>query len=289
MMKNLFVLIFISLCSWFYPISVYSKNIDAINKLINKGNELLAVGKYDSASIIYNIVLQIADKQKQAKSIAEATIYLGVSNDYQGKYDVAIAQLFKGMNLSEKIKDTILIRKASENLGVVYDNMGKFDMAIQFYKQSLKLSEYLHDSLNMAGTLHNLAGIMMRTEKLDSALLMVNNAYNINKKSGKLDWLTLNLSLMGNIFAAKKEYINAIEKFKKSVEISEKIDDTYGATIAYINIGDNLIQLKDFSNAEIYLNKALIITKSSKAYDFERGRKFQPCRIMGSALKKRYN
>ncbi|OFX44630.1 MAG: hypothetical protein A2046_01225 [Bacteroidetes bacterium GWA2_30_7] len=206
---------------------------DKINLLINKIGLEFELINADSAIHYYNKAFNLAtdidNKYLKAKSLQQ----IGFVNLSKGNFSEALNYFLKSneefLSISETTKKSNEMEKAHcsclSSIGIIYSNLGIYNKAIDFFQQSLIKNEKINDLRGISVVYNNL----------------------------------------GLVHFYQKNYDNAIEYFKKSIALKEKLltenkDDNKlkkGIADTYNNIGMVYENLNDKENALYYYNEAL--------------------------------
>ena len=147
------------------------------------------------------------------------------------KYDKTIDNLKKAIELNPKNYP------AYSNLGAIYVQKKEYDKAIEIYKKAIELNSKDDDMYKN---------------------ITVTDGDNVIEATLK-EFLYLNL---GVVYSKKREYDNAIENYKKIIELNPKNDTAYG------RIGVMYGLKEDYGNAIDNLKKAIELNpQNSIAYD----------------------
>jgi tetratricopeptide (TPR) repeat protein len=183
-------------------------------------------GDFKNAIENYKTALKFYDKN------TEALYFMGSSYYDSGNPEDAL-KIFE--YLEKSAPNYVLLHY---KIAKIHNDMGLYDDAIEEYKKMLKIDPYLKEALvELAYIYYNKKNMFDEAEK---CMLKAIEKY---KDDPAL------YSNLGNIYFMEKKYNEAIECFKKSIEIKE--DKDY-----YYNLGCVYFIIHDFKNAELCLKKA---------------------------------
>src|ERR1035437_9537346 len=153
-MKKLFFFIFLSITC--FTSFAQNKKTDSLLTLLktdkqdtNKVIHLNALGwmfkqsSPDTAIILGNQALFLAEKQQWKNGIATSLSQLGVYNSIKGNYPKALDYYFKTLKVKEEIGNKNSIAATLGNIGIVYRNQVDYPKALDYYFKALKMAEEL--------------------------------------------------------------------------------------------------------------------------------------------------
>ena len=266
-----------------------------VNAMIDLGKSIFASDPA-LAIKIGNQSLDLATKLEYREGIAYSLKNLGLAYYMHGDYPKVMDYWERSLTTFVSIGDKLGESNILNNLGAVYFNRGDDASAIDYYLKSLEVSEELGDKLRIGTALTNIAGVYANNDETfdksleynlkaleelkdirdhDAVATVCVNIGEIYYKTGiytsALEYLekSLNaydlgsgdiaytLNTLGKVYAAKQEYLLAIEHQTEAYEYSTSIDDKLEMTRAQLGLGStymlqNEIQLAhtSFKNAE---------------------------------------
>ncbi len=164
-------------------------------KHINSGNDFIKKGKSKTARESFKKALNLIPSSAEALDGLAWTYYT------EGNYSKAKKLLEKAIKIDPKFAE------AYTDLGCVMQELGEFGEAERLHKWCLKLEPKRNDAK------HNLAILYLFTGRLDEAETLIKRSDNLLKGDSEL------LLQLGEIKMDKKEFLDAVEIFKKCLEI----------------------------------------------------------------------
>ena len=227
-------------CCYSEALNLYHDALNIICELGNKSDEsdclnnlgiiYKEIGNYQKSLEYLNEALQI-DRSLQNElnvlidlnNIGTTLIRKGDTNSDFDEYKQALEFFEEGMMYAEKIKRNDIILKIANNIGLVYMKMDEYQKALKFFEvgyetlDSLDIQESKYILLNNLGMVFMKLGDFNRAEKYFSQV--------INTPPAKLNHEVLIESYygLGLLANQKKQYIEALEFYKKSINAIEKI------------------------------------------------------------------
>jgi serine phosphatase RsbU (regulator of sigma subunit)/Tfp pilus assembly protein PilF len=170
----------------------------------------------------------------EAKNLAEMINYprgealayknLGLGYYFQGEYTEAFRNWEPSLEIYRELGDDQLVANLLSNMGAIYHSIGKNVEAIEHYLPALIIAEALSDSIRI-GTL----------------LLNIGVVYSEQTST----------------------YDSAINYYLRAIEIGEDLNDQYIVGVSTLNMGQVYMEKEDLDSALYYIEKSLIIIKSS--------------------------
>ncbi|MBI4929603.1 MAG: tetratricopeptide repeat protein, partial [Bacteroidetes bacterium] len=274
-----------------------------INCLNDLSRELLNKGDYDPAMKYANDALTICDRLLSINrpeysgsilNLKRATAYnnIGIIYKNQSNFDKALENYFTALKIREEVGDKQGIAYSYNNIGIIFYEQNNYAKALENYFASLKIREEIGDKKGIAASYNNIGNIYAEQASLASsdsatyqeqlygkALKNYFASLKIKEEIGDKNGMAYSYNNIGSIYyeqaelernSEKKEQLHAkaLENYFTSMRIREAIGDKNGIAACYINIGTFYTSLKQFSNANEYLNKGLCLSREigSKNY-----------------------
>ena len=215
---------------------------DEIKLLIEQGNQLADLKKYDDAFEFYERALKVNDMMEEPdvknkdliKSSYKKELINRAKLEIESKnFDKAIEYSRRALDLDEIFVD------AYYHIGLAYNNKKKYDAAIENFQKAVNFDEKNINSWNSMGLAYD------AKEDYDSALQYLNKAIEVDPEFSD-GWYNI-----GNVYKLRKEYDKAIENYKKATEVDPEFAK------AWFFMGCAYFDKKDYNNAIQYLEKAI--------------------------------
>ena len=189
---------------------------------------------------------------------------LGIINSLSGHISEAFENLKKAGKYIEKIEDDEenqrFLLKLYSYLGSVSIQLGNMEEAQMYLLKSLELAEKLGDKKSKVDALVNIGLIYGRNQDYKNAEEIYKKAIELTNSEDERDVIYNNLA---HIYMKKKEPDKAIEYFKKSVEIAERIGNKRRAGELMLNLGMAYAMIGNLENAKKYLDEGLELAKQT--------------------------
>jgi len=270
------ILIIIFLFSCFVNSTSAQTNIDSLRREASKKeddsvklNSLVELARdylwtIPDSSIYFGIQgLPIARKLNLEKT--ECILYLTTGEALSGKgsFAMALEYQLKGLKIAEKINDPEAITWAWANAGSVYFYSHDYDNALNYYKKLNTYPEIYNDYEVQFSAF--LGEAYFYLGKIDSAFVYINHSYELIREHPS--W-TVPFYYMGNIFAARNQFQQALEFYRSGIRYSKNVtlpiiegyngiaavffkNANFDSAIYYAGLGLTLSQDHSFSNKTI--------------------------------------
>ncbi len=240
----------------------------ALSKVYNSyGNFIAALALYDSAIILFDKSIQMAEQGGNDVGIPIALNNKGNALKNLGKYKEALDALYESLRLyKENDAGDKRLSISMLNIGALLDILGKTDLAIDFYKSSLKKKQLIGDSAGMARIYTNIGIIKKNEGQLDSALYYYNLSVRTTSEERKDNNVWQNLINIGTIKMIQREFDEAHPYFEKALTLAEQLKDLDKIGESYYKIGENYFNRNEFSIALDQFDKAIIYINSTNSY-----------------------
>jgi signal transduction histidine kinase len=197
----------------------------------SKGYSLLNMGNYPRALQTFLTGLQIAEDDRNEKSIL-------ISN----KWSLAGLPAFISTPHAHRLR---IVAWLHFNLGILYENVNNPDKEFFYYSRALQLGEEVGDSGIIGVTNMNLGRLYLSLRKNDSALLCEKKAYDISLQLKFLEYNGSVLLNLARVYLAMGDKQQAIEYLRSAVLVSRRQDYIRGVIasnllLASINFKDNV-------------------------------------------------
>lgn len=171
---------------------------------------------------------------------------------------------------------------AITRLGIYYKKKAEYDKALNYYLQSLELVTSIPESYKRRTViLINLGNIYNEIGYHNKAKLVFEEALGyINKHEGPDIYRMATYSGLGELTVANTKYKEALEYFKKSKEIGEKLKRNDIIVSALNSIADSYYQLKQYEQSVKYSEEALTLNDQKLSKELNASTHYN----MGSAL-----
>lgn len=211
----------------------------------------------DSALYYGEQGLALAERIKDAKSIADARNNLGWLAVMQGDLKKGEAELNKALELFTRIGNAAYISVVRSNLGWLAERKGDRAGALKEFQEALKLSEAVKDTGNTAVLLYNIGTTYNKMEEFGRARELFQRSLEQEQLLGDRPDKQANCLMgIGNTYRSEGDVGRALEQYRQAGEVFERIGEHAGAGLVAENTGA-LYDATDPQKALTYYRKAL--------------------------------
>lgn len=179
-------------------------------------------------------------------------------------FDKTIEICDLGIRASEASRDSVSLAWFNRNIGVAYYFKGEYEAASKFYFKSITILEKANQPSELAAAYNDLAKLYRKTRKLKQAEENYDKAMSIYVVLKDSNNIAAIYNESGVVFEYAGDYEKALERYRLSLGMSEKLGSKVGVAYALNNIAGALSLQQKFNEAEVYLKKALEIRKGMR-------------------------
>ena len=225
-------------------------------------------GKFDSAQIYFSKAIKAFEFVKDEFRIAQISLALGRVHYSNANYSEALQLYQEALLVFEKLDKKKDLASTLNNIGIVFYMQKNPTQAIDYYYKSLKLKKEIGDEIGVSNSYINIALIMLELDKLDEALRLFNEALlikqKINDKSGIADCY----ANMATIYNRFKKHENAFDYLEKAFAISDELSLDFKKCGLYVNLSKTKLYQNKPLDAIPYAEKAIELSKKINARNF---------------------
>lgn len=199
-----------------------------------------------------------------------ANNYNNISGLYYSLKDLdkAIEYAFKALGINEKLGNEINLANNYMNLGLQFMELKKLDESEGMFFKAIELGKKVNDDRVLAVTYGNIGTLFGKKKDFKKAYEYFELSEKYNKKINNTSGIA---KAIISLATAKKDLngdcSTAIEKYKEALAIYENLKDQMGIASVKKLIGICYKEMKDYSNAELYLNESYVISKKMNYKD----------------------
>ncbi|MDH4091894.1 MAG: tetratricopeptide repeat protein [Cyclobacteriaceae bacterium] len=229
-----------------------------VDALIELGTAYLNVD-LDEGLRYGNQARDLAEKSGVKKGLGFALKLLGLGYVYQGNYVEADIQFKASLAVFESIDFKDGISNILNNLGSLNFVMGDDAKSIEYHLKSLKVAEEINNKYRIATNLNNIGSVYANKEaSYDKAIDYFLKALPIFKEIDYTEGIGTATVNIGEMYFKTGLYDSALTFFETSIKMYEGTAD---AALALSYVGEIYAWKNDFQNALNYHNQAVQITE----------------------------
>jgi signal transduction histidine kinase len=243
-----------------------SKVVFQIDSL-NKIAESLVRSHPDSALQIIEESIKLAISNSYALGKGIALMHKSYATSFKGKYADALSVIEKSIPILEKTSNKTDLGFAYNQKGYLKERLGDIEQALKNYTKAVDFitpSDNSEASPKLTIVYNNLGGYYQRRGNYIQSLEYFNKTLELSEKQKDQTLTAICLSNIGNIRFFQKEYDKAIPYYEKSIVIRKKSDDYKGLAQVYNNLGGTLLSQNKNDEALPYLKEAALLYQQTE-------------------------
>lgn len=179
----------------------------------------------------------------------------------QLKHDSAIIILNQAIDIANSIKSAPHLANLYAVLGNTYSMYEQMDTAIALYYTAKNFYKEAGNQKDLAVMLNNIASLMIQDHKYERALELLSEAIDINQEINNVNALILNRNHEAICYREMGLPENAINSLKQNIELATNNNLTTSLAINYTTMGNTLIKMERYTQARLYFDSSLVICK----------------------------
>ncbi|MFK5854891.1 MAG: tetratricopeptide repeat protein [Bacteroidota bacterium] len=241
------------------PVKLSKKNNELI-ELFNKSNSNnLPQTNPDSALVIAQKVVALADSINNDSLKMESQIIIGYILNRKGLHDSAIIELGKTLAMATSLKDSSILTQTYKQLAQSYFDLQKYDTTNYFLNKGLTICKKMNDTTTIAAIYKGLGDIMNKKNQYDSSYYYYQKAIIQYKKINNAVNIAIVYNHISNVFAEQSLTERAAYYLKNSIAINDSLQNNYNLAINYNNLGVLYKNDEQYDSAIIILNKSIAL------------------------------
>lgn len=235
------------------------------SSLSNMGRNLLQLGDIKLAK---NALLE-SDIQFQKAGLerenAEIKNRLGILYRRLGDFKLSLQYFDDALAIANKFKLTITLANVYMNKANTLNESADYDEAVKNHLESIRLKEKMNDLRGLAISYNNLGNVYTYIGQYQEALNYYQQARSIHERLKPLNKTSLALAYdnLANGFIALKNYDSVEIFFLKAIQLFTETGERPGLAFSYHNLGKYFLDIKKYNESLSYLEKALEIREGS--------------------------
>jgi class 3 adenylate cyclase/Tfp pilus assembly protein PilF len=219
------------------------------------------LGNADSSYYYGNASIEIDKLLGNIHDLSRSYNSQGVNYLHFGDAERAEKYLLKALEINKKVSDSSGLADIYLNLANVASMQGNDNKTLEYDILALRIYEKINDEKQLSGSYNNTAIDYTHLNDLKEAQIYVEKAINQARKNKNLyseseAWLT-----QGNIYFQGGDKLKSYQAIQNAITLIKKQGSPGRLIEAYSNLGVLLTSEKKYKEAEIYIKKALEITR----------------------------
>jgi tetratricopeptide (TPR) repeat protein len=231
-----------------------------IEILIKRGIIYYNISRYDSALMAYQFALDLIPTDLIDSQTAG--IYNNRANVYsaQGNYTDAVRDYLKAARFYEQHEMKLPLAQTYDNIGTELANLNELHKSIENHQKAIKINTEEQNLYGLAQNYSNMGATYRDLDSIDLALECYKKSIEIAQKINSPRRIAQNLMNMGNIYEQQHDYNKSEELFLASLAICRESEIEYGVMLSLANLGNTNYLKQQYNKSENYLLRALEIS-----------------------------
>ncbi len=234
---------------------------------------LLQIQEYTKAMNYLLVSLNLLENKNDDKLAANTYFYLGMTYEYQEKYDQSLKYYFKSCEYKRKIKDKFGEANCLSNIGNVFIKKSIPDSAIFYTTEAKKIYADLNYSDKIATTLINLASIYQNSGDEKKALDNLQEALKYLDQEKHKTLLSATFLNIAQIQRMQKKFteaeFNALKSLNLALESGDKnkIIDIYDELSKIFSSTGNYKNAHEYAQLRNNLKDSVVKTTNQRVFE----------------------
>lgn len=208
--------------------------------------------------------LKIAERIVDKSEMAESNNMIGAAYSRMGNQSEALKYFLNALETAEEINDKATLADIYNNLGILYRNQEKHDEAMKSYLTAKKLAEEVGNKNSIVNIYNNIGSLYLDKHEFNEALKTLFEALKIEKQINYKLGIANTYNNIGVAYRELGNYNEALKNHFLALETAVEIKDKLITAYSYMNIGHAYIKQKRYAEAREYINNGLQIAKETK-------------------------
>lgn len=211
--------------------------------------------------------IRLAEERRLPRWIAQGYNDLGISQQKEMLYLLAIRSHLKALKIRETLGDPDAIGSSLSKLGLCYSEMDSLDRALRAQLQALVQFRKSDNKRSIVYTLNNICFIYDHQKQFVLLRKVVEEAYALNKELGDDFGMQGSLNYMSSLDEERKDYPAALKKQEEALKIAIKRKEPLEEGAFLNNIGLIYSRMNQREKALEYYQLALKKVENSTDYN----------------------
>ncbi len=225
------------------------------------GNVCLSQGNNPKALENYLASLKIREEIGDKQGTASSALNIGNVYRDRNDYFKALQSYHNALKRYEETGDKKGVSDSYNSIGIVYAMQGNYPKALEGFLVSLKIKEEIGDKWGITKSQGNIGGVYQQQGNYPKALEYHLASLKIQEEIGDNSGIASTYNNIGGVYQQQGNYPKALENLYSSLKIEEEIGHKYGMVISYSNLGSAYNDQSDYSKSLEYHHKSLEISR----------------------------
>lgn len=222
------------------------------------------MGNNDSALVLYNDALRIAENEQIKGLEAGINNNIGLIHWKKGNYEDAIHHYDISLQLFNQLGKTLGAANTLNNMGLIYHKMERYPMSLKSYWEARSKYRKIDNKRGESAVLMNMGAIKQLMGDIDSSFFYCREAIKLKREINDDYGLGLAYSDFANVFQKERICDSSIHYNKLAFDIFHKLKNKYHLSQITYGIGKDHMCLNELDSAVFYFLKAQKIALKKK-------------------------
>jgi tetratricopeptide (TPR) repeat protein len=201
----------------------YKQESSYVNSLSILGVIYEKLEQAEDAIMFHEKAKDIHDSMGDKVNLSTDLLNLGAAYNLAGKYLKAEETWMKAIQLKREINDHAGLARCLSNLGALQIQIRNTKSAITNLKEAIEICKQTESTMDEANAQFNLAQSYFLVNQFDKSKKCLQRAYEVYLKLGNILGLARCEHKLANLFARKKQYIEAGKFYSSAINLFEEI------------------------------------------------------------------
>ncbi|HEX6848300.1 MAG TPA: tetratricopeptide repeat protein [Chitinophagaceae bacterium] len=207
----------------------------------------------------YNKALEIAKQNKMEEKVGEIQLRLTSIYLIGSDREKALQNINQAFSLISTLKNDSLLAESHNLYGMVYQARNEKTLALRHFLNALRIAEDKNNTNVLRNSYVHLSNFYTRIEDHDKAIDYYMKAYKLLDKMKEKNvpyQRCIDINMLGNLFANKKNYDIAITYFERSIRMADSLKFTTLKIPGSISLINQYLRIDQPQKALDYFNSA---------------------------------
>lgn len=219
-------------------------------------------GNYPQCFEHYQKALDIFEEINDLSLIGRTCNEFSVYWRRQKQFEKGLEYLDRSFKVCKECADTACVETSLNNKAVIYEMMGNYNQAIFYYDQAKKVALSHQNYLGLAYIYVDAAQCYFLMENIDSALVMTEESIKLMESEKNFQGLGLNLINKAKFNVELGKLDEGILIYQQCIELAAKMHYTDLLLQCHFQIGQTFAKKRDFENAVYHIEKSFFLKDS---------------------------
>jgi CHAT domain-containing protein len=240
----------------FLSVTAISAQANEADKIFQEAKELENKSQFKEAHSKFQQALELYEKQKNKKGIADTLYQLGNINNLLTQYKDAISVLERAKKLHAELKDRKAMATDITDLAEIHMLIGNLEESLKLTTEAMKIHEAIGNQEGIASTLLVIASCYLDQAKIELGIETTKRAFDVSVQIGDETLKAKSLGLLGTFYKYKGDHDLSLDYYQQSNSINERLGKRSMIADTLINIGAVYAELGDLPKSLEYYSQS---------------------------------